>query len=108
MVDGLRNIAVNKLCTIVSRVEPKDFIDFYSLMRDIHELEFESLLKSAQQREALLEDFPTAAYQLEEGVRFLNSHADLIPDLKKPVDLNILSEFYAAIAKKLYDLAREK
>jgi len=106
LVDSLGNIAANKLCTLVSRVEPKDFIDFYFLMQDVPGLEFESLLKSAQEREALLDDFPTAAYQLEQGFSFLRSHENLIPMLKRPVDLDTLSKFYAMIAGKLYQMGK--
>jgi predicted nucleotidyltransferase component of viral defense system len=32
-IDTIRNIASNKLCAVVSRIEPKDFVDFYVILK---------------------------------------------------------------------------
>ena len=106
MIDTLKNIAVNKLCTIVSRTEPKDFVDFYFLLKDVPELSFESLFEMARKREALLDDSPTAAYQLEDGIRFVREHTQLLPRLKRPFDLKEMLAFYGDIAKKMYEKGR--
>ena len=102
MIDTIGNIASNKLCTLVSRTEPKDYIDFYFLLKDFPELQIETLYVDAKQKEALLDDPPTAAYQLEEGIRFLKSHKELIPSLKRSLDLDDLVDFYDNLAKRLY------
>lgn len=102
MMDSLRNIGTNKLCTLVSRTEPKDFIDFFFLLRSVPELSFASLFDDARKREALLDDAPTAAYQLETGLRMLLDHNALIPQLSQPIDFQELSLFYESLARELY------
>ena len=106
MIDTLRNIAANKLCTVVSRMEPKDFVDFYILLKEVPEFSFEDLLEAAREREALLDDPPTAAFQLEEGIRFIRGHAQLLPRLKKSLDLEKMLAFYEDIAKMMYEKGR--
>ncbi len=106
MIDTLGNIAANKLCTIVSRTEPKDFVDFHFLLKDVPELSFEQLYEVARKREALLDDPPTAAYQLEDGIRFVREHTQLIPRVKRPLDMQEMFTFYANIAKMIYNKGR--
>ena len=102
MVDTIKNITSNKLCTLVSRMEPKDFVDFYFLFKHVPKLKIEEVYAEAKGKEALLDDPPTAAYQLEEGTRFLKEHEELIPPLKKVLDLNDLFVFYDSLARRLY------
>ena len=102
LVDSLGNIGANKLCTLVSRTEPKDFIDFFILLREFPALTFESLFGAARKREALLDDPPTAGYQLETGLRMLLDHKTLIPRMIQPIDLQELARFYEALAIELY------
>jgi len=102
MVDTIKNITSNKLCTLVSRIEPKDFVDFYFLFKNVPEMKIEEIYDAAKRKEALLDDPPTAAYQLEEGVRFLKGHIDLIPPLKKTLDLEDFFLFYDNLAMRLY------
>jgi hypothetical protein len=106
MIDTLSNIAANNLCTTVSRMEPKDFIDFYILLKELPELSFEDLLEAARKREALLDDPPTAAFQLEDSIRFIRGHAQLLPRLKKSLDLEKMLAFYEDIAKMMYEKGR--
>ncbi len=102
-IDTLKNIGANKLCTIVSRTEPKDFVDLYFLLKDIPDLSFEYLFEVARKREALLDDPPTAAYQLEESIRFVRKHTQLLPRLRRPFDLEQMLAFYEDMAKKMYE-----
>lgn len=104
MVDTIENITSNKLCTLVSRMEPKDFVDFYFLFNDVPKLKIEEVYAEAKRKEALLDDPPTAAYQLEEGIRFLKDHKELIPPLKKGLDLKDLFVFYENLARRLYGM----
>lgn len=106
MIDSLENIGANKLCTIVSRTEPKDFVDFYFFSRNIPELSFDRLFELARKREALFDDLPTAAFQLEDGLRFIREHEQLIPQLKKPIDLQEMVTFYNDCARRLYQMGR--
>lgn len=106
VIDSLENIGANKLCTLVSRTEPKDFIDFFCLSRSNPPFSFESIFEAARKREALLDDLPTAAYQLETGLRMLKDHEKLVPRLHKPLDFQELARFYEALAKDLYGRKR--
>jgi hypothetical protein len=90
----------------VSRTEPKDFVDFYFLSRNIPELSFDRLFELARKREALFDDLPTAAFQLEDGLRFIREHEQLIPQLKKPIDLQEMVTFYNDCARRLYQMGR--
>lgn len=101
-IDSLGNIGANKLCTIVSRTEPKDFVDFFFLLREVPDLSFGSLFEAARKREVLLDDPPTAAYQLETGLRMLRDYQNLIPQMIRTLDLQELTRFYEALARELY------
>jgi hypothetical protein len=106
MVDTLTNIGTNKLCTLVSRTEPKDFVDYYFLSQDVLGLTFESLFESARKKEALLDDPLTAAYQLEEGLSFLREHRQLLPRISRPFDLEAMLSFYGNLVEKIYQKGR--
>jgi hypothetical protein len=101
-IDTLSNIAVNKLCTIVSRTEPKDFVDFYCLLRAPDGLSLDTLLHEAKKREALFDDPPTAAFQLEEALGFVRDHPQLLPGLKTAFDLEAMFAFYTDLAQRIY------
>jgi hypothetical protein len=106
MIDTLSNIAANKLCTVVSRNEPKDFVDLYVLMKQVPQLDFESTFEAARKREALFDDPPTAAYQLERSLRFVRDRPELLPQLRIPLELKNMFAFYEGIAKTLYEKAK--
>ena len=57
-IDTLENIATNKLCTVISRREPKDIIDLTWLFMNafVPEKDFPLLFKKSIKREGLLED----------------------------------------------------
>jgi predicted nucleotidyltransferase component of viral defense system len=101
-VDTISNIGVNKFCTIVSRTEPKDYIDFYYLFEDLSETKFEKLYQEARKREALFDDPPTAAFQIEEGIRFIREHPQLLSHVRSSNEPDDLLSFFENVAKKLY------
>ena len=103
-IDTIINIASNKLCTLVSRFEPKDFIDFYFLLTRIPELEFDEIFIQARKKEMLFDDPPTATYQLEEGLRFARDHEDTFPPLKKDLNIEAFFQFYDELVNKLYKM----
>lgn len=102
-IDSLSNIGVNKFCTIVSRIEPKDYIDFYFLFEGLSETKFENLYQEARKREALFDDPPTAAYQIEEGVRFIREHPQLLSQFKSSFGPEALFTFFQNLAKTIYN-----
>lgn len=99
------NVATNKLCTVVSRTEPKDFVDLYLLMKEFPETDFESTFGAAKKREALFDDPPTAAYQLEWSLGFVRDHPELMPQLKVPLEPREMFAFFQTLAQKLYQKA---
>ncbi len=53
-VDSIKNIVSNKLCTIASRTEPKDFIDFYFLFKLVPGLTREQVYRMHNKRRLYL------------------------------------------------------
>jgi len=107
-IDTVLNIASNKLCTLVSRFEPKDFIDFYFLFYRITELKINEILDLAREKEKLFDDPPTAAYQIEEGIRFFREQEELMPPLKEDLNMALLYQFFDELANKLYKMITPK
>ena len=101
-VDSLEAIAANKLTTLLGRVEPKDFIDFYFLKKEFPRLKADSIFDRARRKDAIFDDPPAAAMRLDEGLRIIlrsapkaaardrdGSHRQALipyPRLLKPVD----------------------
>ena len=101
-VDSVDNIVSNKLYTIVSRSEQKDFLDFYFLLKLIPGLTLEKIYKDAQQKEAIFDDAPTAAYQIEENFRFVLDNPKLIPQSRLAFNRNEWSQFYYDLIQWIY------
>ena len=72
--DTIHNIVSNKLCTVVSRTEPKDFVDFFMILKKFPSFKIEDIYKTAQFKDAIFDDPPTAAFQLEGGLIFLKEN----------------------------------
>jgi hypothetical protein len=125
-VDTIGNIASNKLATLVSRIEPKDFIDFYFIRRTYPEMRLGDIFEEARRKEAVFDDPPTAAFQLEEGFERLKDAMEkrtgaapgeakekkgtpgreaemtLFPRMLKTVDWDDFRMFYHDLAAWLY------
>lgn len=104
-IDTIRNIVSNKLCAIVSRTEPKDYFDFYALFKAIEGLSFNNVLVDARTKDAVFDDPPTAAYQIEQSVEFLRRNEQTFPRLLNPIKHEELFQFYDETVRRLYDLA---
>ena len=70
-VDSLEAIAANKLATLLGRVEPKDFIDFYFLQKEFPRLKADPIFERARRKDAIFDDPPEAAMRLKEGLRII-------------------------------------
>ena len=101
-LDSIRNISSNKLTTVISRTEPKDFVDLYCLARDWDEPRMETLFTEARMKDATLDDPPTAAYQLEENASVVFSGSVPFPDLLQPIDMRGMKAWYTELACWLY------
>lgn len=93
VVDTLADITANKVCTVISRIEIKDYIDLYFLGRAGYPLE--NYIAIAQQKDAGVSR-ATLAFVLSE-VRLLK-----VPDFMiAPVSLVELQEYFNSLARKL-------
>ncbi len=102
LVDTINNIASNKFCTIISRIEPKDFIDFYFIQKLFPEIGIEQIYNNARTKEAIFDDPPTAAFQIEEGLAFLRENQIIFPQILVDFDIDDFFRFYNKITNWLY------
>ena len=101
MVDNLKNIAVNKVGTILSRLEVKDYVDLYFILNNTGYDIFE-LMKLAQQKDGGVEAFTWAS--LVADVKTLK----LLPKMVKKLELKTLQAFFLALRDKILDAIRPK
>ena len=103
-LDMLDNITVNKICSVVSRGEPRDVTDLFFLLKDERGL-FHSFFREAQRREALLEDLLYVSSAFE---RIAEATEEILAEmrdaLRKPVDPEEFRHFWLELAG---DLERE-
>ncbi|MGH7845218.1 MAG: nucleotidyl transferase AbiEii/AbiGii toxin family protein [Candidatus Binatia bacterium] len=93
VVDTLDEITANKICTVISRAEIKDYIDLYFLGRAGYPLE--NYIRLAQQKDAGVSQ-AMLAYLLSEF------KLSKIPDFMiAPVSIDDLQEYFQSLARKL-------
>jgi hypothetical protein len=93
VVDTLDDIVVNKICTVVSRAEIKDYIDLYFLARAGYPLE--NFIQAAQQKDAGVSQ-AMVAYLLSEF------RLSKVPDFMiVPLSLEEVQEYFQSLARKL-------
>jgi predicted nucleotidyltransferase component of viral defense system len=102
MVDNLRNIVSNKLGAMVSRQEPKDFVDYYFIAKLDPGLDMERVWQDARRKDAIFDDPPTAAFQLEEGLALIREKPDLLPEVRIGFDRKAFFDYFAGVADWLY------
>jgi hypothetical protein len=105
-IDNIRNISSNKLCTIVSRIEPKDFIDLFCLMKNDPALNWDTVYSDARNKDAIFDDPPTAAFQIEQGWRQIQADTSLFPKLTGEIDPQNLDSFYRHLINWIYSKAK--
>ena len=93
VVDTLDDIAANKVCTVVSRAEIKDYIDLYFLARAGYPLE--KFIQPAQQKDAGVSQ-AMVAYLLSDF------RLSKVPDFMiAPISLGEVQEYFHSLARKL-------
>jgi hypothetical protein len=102
LIDNIDNIASNKLSCMVSRTEPKDFIDTYFLFKNYPDLKIEDVYKNAKSKDAIFDDPPTAAFQLEEGISFIKENPSLMPELHREVNFKDVIGFFEDFLEWMY------
>jgi len=106
LVDTIDNIFSNKFCTIASRTEPKDFIDFYFIHHLFPERGIDQVYNNARIKDAIFDDPPTAAFQIEEGIAFLIKNQTIFPKILIDFNMDDFLKFYKEITNWLYQLVK--
>lgn len=94
-VDALENIGSNKVLTLYSRLEPKDYVDFYTIVTQ-SPWTFEQLFALAKQKDMGLYEF-----------YFANCIADVEkieswPELKIDFDIPMMITYYQKLSRDLF------
>jgi hypothetical protein len=103
-VDTISNIVSNKFCTLVSRTEPKDYIDFYMILKSFPTITINDIYQESRLKDAIFDDPPTAAFQIETGVAFIKNNPAIMPKMFKKIDMQDFFEFYSKSTMWLYRL----
>lgn len=110
-VDTIENIASNKLTTLTSRTEPKDYIDFYFLRRRYPHIDMSEIYANAAAKDAQFDDPATAAFQIEIGTeeicRLIQGSStpakpQRVPPLLQDVDWEDFRRFYRGLTEWIY------
>ncbi len=102
-IDTIHSIVSNKLCACISRTEPKDYVDLYCLLKKLPDLKAETVYTLAQQKDAIFDDPPTAAFQLEEGIAFIKEKPEILPPLQVDFNYDDFLKFYEDLAIWIYN-----
>ncbi len=105
-IDTIPSIVSNKLCTCVSRSEPKDYVDLYAIFNKMPEIKFDKIYAMAKEKDAIFDDPPTVAFQLEEGIAFIKEMPEMIPPLRIAFDHDDFLAFYQNLIKWIYKQLR--
>ncbi len=103
LIDNLQNISSNKLCTLVSRSEPKDFIDLYFLNK-VYNFDLKNIYEEAKLKDGIFDDVPTVAFQIETNFKFVNSNKKLFPNLLLKVDEKDFQNYYTQLVSDISNL----
>ncbi|MCP4669588.1 MAG: nucleotidyl transferase AbiEii/AbiGii toxin family protein [Deltaproteobacteria bacterium] len=101
-IDTIESIVSNKFCTCVSRTEPKDYVDLYFIFKKIPEMELETVYALAKKKDAIFDDPPTVAFQLEEGMALIKEKPEIVPSLLIAFDYQDFLAFFENLATWIY------
>lgn len=107
MVDTISNITSNKFCTLVSRTEPKDYVDFYMILKSFPKTEINEIYQKSRLKDAIFDDPPTAAFQLETGIAFVKENPAIMPKMLQQIDMQDFYGFYKNVSNWLYGLLKK-
>lgn len=100
IVDSLENIASNKILTIYGRLEPKDYLDLYFVLKET-KLDFTKLFEKTKKKDTGLHEFYFANIVAEAVEKLKN-----FPETLKPFDSGELLDFYSKLGEKMLKEAR--
>ncbi|MBI2008053.1 nucleotidyl transferase AbiEii/AbiGii toxin family protein [Candidatus Amesbacteria bacterium] len=94
IVDSLENIGSNKVLTVFGRLEPKDYIDLYVILKDSY-LKFDDLFELAKQKDLGLDKF-----HLAHSINQI-ANIEVWPENKLGIKNTKIINFYRNLVKKL-------
>ena len=101
VVDSLENIASNKILTIYGRLEPKDYLDLFFILRET-DLDFGKLFEKTKKKDTGLHEFYFANMLAE------TDNLKHFPKTLKPFNKNKLIEFYLGLSEKMLKQIKPK
>lgn len=104
-IDTIIDIATNKLLTLFGRVEPRDFVDVFFLVKEKFPLD--ELIEKSKQKDPGLDEYylAIAFHQAEE----LPDEISRLPlKMVKPLDVKEMKEYFIKQALYLLDKAKNK
>ncbi len=93
-IDGLRDIAANKLAAMLDRFEPKDYYDLFLLIQGSPGLA--RLRADTEKKFGMRIDAVTLGAALVRG-----DSLPILPHLLTPIDPNVVSAFFLSLARSL-------
>lgn len=96
MIDSKKNIAVNKVCTVYGRLDPKDYVDLFFLLKD-GEFDILELLKLGRNKDGGLDEFQWA--RVIADVETIS----VLPRMIVPCDIAELKLFFRRIRDTVID-----
>lgn len=101
IVDSLENIAAGKILTIFGRLEPKDYLDLYFILKNT-KLDFMNLFEKTKQKDLGLNEFYFANILAEiENVKNF-------PQTLKPFNQKMCQKFFLDLSYKLFKKIKPK
>ncbi len=105
-IDTLDNIVSNKLCAMASRTELKDYVDFFFILKTFGSMyDFSHIYERARLKDAIFDDPPTVAYQIESGISVIKQNPGLLPATRVPLDIKELVGFCEDIVDRIFRMA---
>lgn len=101
MVDSLKNIAVNKVCAILGRLEAKDFVDLYGILKE-GRLDIFELLELGREKDGGLDPFVWAS--LLGDVTKMGP----LPSMIQSMERKDLERFFLGLRDKILDRLKPK
>lgn len=101
MVDSEKNIAVNKLLAIYGRLDPKDYVDFFFLLRS-ENYDINELMALGRLKDAGLE-----AFQWAKVIADVDS-ISVLPRMLVPCDTKELVSFFHRLRDEILDGLKKK
>lgn len=99
MVDSLKNIAVNKVCAVLGRLDAKDYVDLYFLLNEC-DLDIFELLELGHKKDGGLQPFIWASVIAD--VKELT----VLPRMIRPVTLEQLQSYFLGLRDRILDRIR--